>query len=235
MKKQSHILIIGGTGNIGLEICKKFLLNNYDLTFTSRSKKKILNAKKSLKNINKNSLINGVYCDFLKRNSLKKIISNFFKIISDNKIVINCSGIFEIDGIDKVNQNNLLKLLKINTFPIIFINQEINKIKKKSQNCKIYTLGSSSSYMGVRKTISYCLSKHALLGVVRSLNKELNNKNIWNILVSSGTVKNKMGKNIKGIKTSTLINSTDISEMIFNLTKLKSSFTDEIWLKRLKP
>lgn len=235
MKEQSHILVIGGTGNIGLEICKKFLLNNYNLTFTSTSKKKILDVKKSLKKINKNSLINGIHCDLLKKNSLKKIISNFFKIKSYNKIVINCCGIFEIDGVNKVNQSNLVKLLKINTFPIIYINQEINKIKKKSQNCRIYTLGSSSSYMGVGKTIGYCLSKHALLGIVRSLNKELNNKNIWNILVSSGTVKNKMGKNIKGIKTSTLINSTDISDTIFNLTKLKSSFADEIWLKRLKP
>tara|TARA_Y100000591_G_scaffold278180_1_gene256133 strand:- start:210 stop:386 length:177 start_codon:yes stop_codon:yes gene_type:complete len=57
MKEQPHILVISGTGNIGLEICKKFLLNNYNLTFTPTSKKKILDAKKPLKKINKNLLI----------------------------------------------------------------------------------------------------------------------------------------------------------------------------------
>ena len=235
MKNQKHVLVFAGTGSIGLEICKKFLSENYNLTFTSSSPKKILKTKKNLLNNYKNSFVEGTYCNFLKKNSIKKIINNFFKIKSNNKIIINCCGIFGFDGIKKINQIQIERFLKINTFPTIFINQEINRIKKKDQKCRVYTLGSSSCYMGVENTISYCLSKHALLGSIKSLNKELNKKNIWNILLSTGTVKNKMGKNVKNLKRDTLINMSDISETVFNLTRLNSSFTDEIWLKRLKP
>lgn len=47
---------------------------------------------------------------------------------------------------------------------------------------------------------------HALLGSVKSINLELNQKNIWNVLVNSGTIKNKMGIKIKNINKETLIN-----------------------------
>jgi hypothetical protein len=72
------------------------------------------------------------------------------------------------------------------------------------------------------------------LGAVRSINLELNQKNIWNVLVNSGTIKNKMGVKIKNINKETLINESDISDIIFNLSKLNSSFAEEIHLKRRK-
>jgi len=235
MDKRNHVLVFAGTGEVGIEICKKFLSKNFNLTFTSTSLKKIHEKKKKLTSVYKNSIIKGIYCDFLKKNSIKKIVGNFFKENSNNKIIINCCGIFGLDGIKKISQEQVEKFLRLNTFPTMIINQEICKIKKKNQRCNIYTLGSSSCYVGVERTISYCLSKHALLGLIKSLNKELNKKNVWNILVSTGTIKNKMGKKIKHLKKDTLIDMSDISETVFNLTKLNSSFTDEIWLKRLIP
>ena len=235
MDKKNHVLVLAGTGEVGIEICKKFLSKNFDLTFTSTSQKKIEKTKKNFSSIYKNSIIKGFCCDFLKKNSIKKIVGNFFKVKSNSKIIINCCGIFGLDGIKKINQGQVQKFLKLNTFPTMIINQEICKIKKNNQKCHIYTLGSSSCYMGVEKTISYCLSKHALLGLIKSLNKELNKKNVWNILVSTGTIKNKMGKKVKHLNRDTLIDMSDISETVYNLTKLNSAFADEIWLKRLRP
>lgn len=75
---------------------------------------------------------------------------------------------------------------------------------------------------------------HALLGAVKSINLELNQINIWNVLVNSGTIKNKPGIKIKNINKETLINESDISDIIFNLSKLNSSFSEEIHLKRKK-
>ena len=42
MKNKPHILVIVGTGSIGFDICKKFVSEEYDLTFTSSSLKKII-------------------------------------------------------------------------------------------------------------------------------------------------------------------------------------------------
>jgi short-subunit dehydrogenase len=234
MQDKTKILVLAGTGSIGLNVCKKFLLNGYDLTFSSLSQKKGLNQKKILNQIFKKSIITNVQCDLTKYLSIKNVIKNFFKQKSKKKVIINCAGILDFDNINYFKKNKIIKFFNINTLPVVFLNQIINKIKKRNENCIIFTLGSSSCYIGNKNTISYCISKHALLGAVRSINLELNQKNIWNVLVNSGTIKNKMGVKIKNINKETLINESDISDIIFNLSKLNSSFAEEIHLKRRK-
>ena len=77
----------------------------------------------------------------------------------------------------------------------------------------IISIGSSSSYNGFQNTISYCSSKHGLLGAVRSINAECNKDKIFNTCVSMGSMQTNMGK----VK----IKITNIS---LNLKKLQNIF-----------
>ena len=71
--------------------------------------------------------------------------------------------------------------------------------KKKIKNKKvlIISIGSSSSYNGFQNTISYCSSKHGLLGAVRSINAECNKDKIFNTCVSMGSMQTNMVKKVK--------------------------------------
>ena len=102
------------------------------------------------------------------------------------------------------------------------------------EKIKVLSIGSSSSYDGFNKTIAYCASKHALLGAVRSLNKELIKKNIYNLNINPGSIKTKMGKKVKNQKFSEFISPASIANFIFDLSNLQQpAFIEDVYLKRI--
>ena len=62
-------------------------------------------------------------------------------------------------------------MFNVNIFATVLINKYIEFNKPNSKWVKIITCGSSSAIIGAKDTISYCASKHALIGAIKSLNQ----------------------------------------------------------------
>ena len=231
---RNSVLIFAGSGGLGLEICKKFLLEGFNVYFTSQNKIKVNRTINFLKKNNSENIIKGLVCDATNENSIKNCIKNFFKQGHKQRIIVNCIGSFGYDGVSLLNYNKLSDIFKINTFPTIIINKYCSIYKKKNNKIKIFSIGSSSSYDGFDKTIAYCASKHALLGAIRSLNKELIRKNIYNININPGSIKTKMGKKVRYQNYSKFILPYSVADFIFNLSQLKEpAFIEDVFLKRV--
>ena len=81
---------------------------------------------------------------------------------------------------------------------------------------------------------SYSASKHAILGFSRSIQKELKVYGIRTYCFSPGSIKTKMGKQIKGQNYSTFINPKEIAEIILTSIQFdKEMITPEIRLDRI--
>jgi short-subunit dehydrogenase len=146
---------------------------------------------------------------------------------------VNTIGFFEYDKIQNLSKKRLLKNFEINTIPTILINKFLLKNYQKNIKRNVITIGSSSSYNGFKNTTGYCSSKNALLGAIRSINKENSKNNIFNININPSSIKNSMGKRVKGQNYNTFIDSDEIAEFIFRLTNFKGSFfIEDVWLKR---
>jgi len=178
--------------------------------------------------------VKGLYCDASKEKDINKVIKFFFRQNSKKRIIINCIGSFDYDGINSINSEKLSKTFIINTIPTILISKYISLYKLRNEKIKIYSIGSSSSYDGFDKTIAYCSSKHALLGAIRSLNKELIKKKIFNINVNPGSIKTKMGRKVRNQKFSKFISPENIANFIYDISKLEEpAFIEDVFLKRL--
>ena len=231
---KDSVLIFAGSGGLGLEICKKFLQEDFDVYFTSQNNIKIHKIINLLKKNNKNNIIKGFSCNATNENSIKNCLKKFFTQNNKKRIIVNCIGSFEYDGITSVNLKKLSEIFKINTIPTILISKYASVYKKKSDKIGIFSIGSSSSYEGFSKTIAYCASKHALLGAIRSLNQELIKKKIYNININPGSIKTKMGKKVKNQKYSEFISPESIANFIFDLSNLKEpAFIEDVFLKRI--
>ena len=142
--------------------------------------------------------------------------------------------VFWLWWIASISLKKLTEIFKINTIPTILISKYTSVYKKKTDKIGIFSIGSSSSYDGFYKTIAYCASKHALLGAIKSLNKELIKKNIYNVNINPGSIKTKMGKKVKNQKYSEFISPVSIANFIFDLSKLKEpAFIEDVFLKRI--
>ena len=230
---KKSLLVFGGSGGLGLEICKKFLSADFNLFFTSQNKKKIKQLLSSLEN-NESNLVKGFHCEASNEKDFKKIIKNFYKLESNNRVIINCIGSFNYDGIEAIDVKKLAQNFRVNVYPTVLINKYVNEFKTKREKVKIFSIGSSSSYDGFNKTIAYCSSKHALLGAVRSLNKELISKNIYNINVNPGSIKTKMGKKVRNQKFSEFIKPETVANFLFDISNLNEpAFIEDVYLKRI--
>ena len=147
--------------------------------------------------------------------------------------MIDCSGIFYYDKIKRLNYKSLTSMFQINAFATVVINKYINVNKKKSDWVKIITCGSSSAVIGARDTVSYCGSKHALLGIVKSLNQTLYKKKIINYCLKFVTLDSKMSKQIRNTKNQNLINQMEVVKSIFYLIEIgNNGLPEELYLKR---
>ncbi len=234
MKKnpKGNILIFGGSGGLGNEVAKHFYNEGYNLLLTYN---KSLPKFKNFKIQNMPNKFFYTKCDFLNENSIKNAIKLTKKKIGDINYIINCVGIFYYDDIKNFNYKKISETFKINAFSLITINQCVFKLKKDKKISKIISIGSSSALDGFKDTYSYCGSKHALLGIVKSLNESIYKKKIFNYCLNVGSIKNKMGKKVRGKEFKNFIETNSVIKSLKFLLNLDlPALPEEIFIKRFR-
>ena len=227
--KNKNILLIGGTGTLGQVVLEELYKKGFNIIFSSKSQKKIYSIKLKKR---KNILI-GYKCDLTSEKNIKSLFNIAYKKLNKIDCVINCSGAFYYDKLKNISYESLISMFKINTFATIAINKCIEKNKKKLDWVKIITCGSSSAIIGSKDTVSYCGSKHALLGIIKSLNQSVYKRRIINYCLNFGTLDSKMSKQIRNIRNQKLISQLDVVKTIFYLIDLGSNgIPEELYLKR---
>ena len=229
MNKQ--VLIFGASGGLGNELLEIFVSNNNRVIATASSKRSILKSKKKFKA----TKIDWNLCDFRKEAQIIKVIDKYFNKKNNPDIIIICSAVSRYDGLKKINLKNLIEDFKVNLFSNILINKQVQKKKIKNKKVLIINIGSSSSYNGFENTISYCASKHALLGAVKSINAECNKDKIFNSLVSMGSMKTNMGKKVKNQNFKFFIQPKKIAKYIYEIAMNDvEAYVEDIFFKRSK-
>lgn len=228
MKKNA--IIFGSSGDLGLSFANYLNENNYNLILTTNNKNLNYLKKKFLPNFFNKIFIKK--CNFESESSIKNSIKFAVKKIGEPDLIINTCGVFYYDKLDNFSYNKALKTFKINALSTVILNKEIYKIKKKKLT-KIITIGSSSALDGFKDSYSYCGSKHALLGIIKSLNKTISSSKIINFCINVGSLKNKMGKKVRSKDYKNFINQDEVIKAANYLISSKApGIPQEIYIKR---
>lgn len=234
MKKNKNILITGATGGIGVELARKFAEQN-NLILVSNSIQKLNELKDELNKITEKK-ITVFKCDFSDTDNFKKLIIEIRKSgLNRIDILINNAGIFIKKSIKDSNLKNIQDSLNINLiYPFLLI-KEFSKDMTENGWGRIVNIGSSSSYDGFENGSIYSSTKHAILGLSRSCNKELKKYGIRVISVSPSSVDTKMGRINDDQVFETFINSKEIAEAIDQIIWYNNQMIiDEIRLNRME-
>lgn len=97
---------------------------------------------------------------------------------------IHCAGVNNIASVDNIDTSSLLDIYKINTVSFI----ELCKNLKIKDNSNIIAIGSLYATGTKEGRLQYSMSKHALLGAVKTLALEKSSSKIKVNLVSPGFV-----------------------------------------------
>lgn len=230
---KKNVIIFGANGGLGKEILINLIEKDLNLFLSVKNTKTKRNILKKLKSIQRKKIKFFEICDF----SNEKSIENFFIKLKNKKINIdlafNCIGYFDYDKVEKLNLKKLNLNLKLNLISSIIITSKLLKFTNKKNILKIFHIGSSSSYDGFPNTTYYCAAKHALVGAIKSMNKETIKNNTINYLVSMGSMKTKMGKKVRYQNYNKFLQTDKVSEFIINLAFLDiNGYTEEVLIKR---
>ncbi len=189
-------VITGATGGLGKQIAIEFAKAGCNLFLIGRQNKKLQSLKDELKNINQKIEIYYKSTDLRKNNDLNELISTIRKQFSTIDILVNCAGNFPINPLSESTLEEYDSCMNLNVRAPFVLSKEFSKDMIKNKWGRIVNIASSGAYNGLKNTSIYRSSKHALLGLSRSLSSELKEFNVRVFCFSPGPMKTEMGKEI---------------------------------------
>ena len=101
MNKVKNVLVTGGLGGIGLNICKLFIKKNHNLVIVDNIPKKYFSKRLSDQLItNKKNTILYKKIDLTKTSQIKNLFQQLKRKFSSIDILINCAGIQHISSVE---------------------------------------------------------------------------------------------------------------------------------------
>jgi len=223
--------ITGATGAIGSAVAEMLAEEGVNLILLSSGNNQlnILIDKLS----NHGVKMNGFVCDLSSLNNIQDLINNELKNEKID-ILINSAGVFPNKSIHEMSIDDYKASLNINLNSAYLFCANLSKSMITNRWGRIVDIGSSSFYSGFRNTTAYCLTKHGLLGLSRSLHDELKEDGVRVYCISPSSTKGKMGSTTIGQDYSTFLDPDEVaSYVLFAITHNGNAMSEEILIKRI--
>tara|TARA_R100000963_G_C4625779_1_gene92063 strand:- start:21 stop:755 length:735 start_codon:yes stop_codon:yes gene_type:complete len=231
--KNKNVLLTGSTGGIGTAIALELSRLGANLFLTGTDNKKLLQLHTGITEENKAIKIGTFAADLADPRDLTALVREVREMFSEIDVLINCAGVFKIESISSATIESYDESFAVNVRAPYLLIKEFCKDMIANEWGKIVNIGSSSSYNGFPNTSSYCASKHALLGLSRSLYQELKPYGVKVYCFSPGSVQTKMGKLVEGQDYSTFIDSKELANYIcYTISFDSNMIAEEIRLNR---
>ena len=229
-----NCLVTGATGGLGREIAKEFAKNGCNLFLTGRNNDKLNSLKNELENSQNEIKIDFKDADLSDADEIQKLIEKVKGAFSNIDILVNCAGVFPVKSLSDSTVEDFENCFSVNVKAAFVLCKEFSQGMISKKWGRIINIASSSAYAGFKNTSIYCSSKHALLGLSRSLHSELKEHNVRTFCVSPGSIKTPMGKSVTGQNYETFLNPNEIAEFIAYLISFDNEMvSEEIRLNRI--
>ena len=238
--EKKNCLITGATGGLGKQIAIELAKKNCNLFLTGRQNKKLEKLNEELKKVNKNNLIKHKHCDLQEAQELNNLIQKIRDEFNSIDILVNCAGIFPVSSVSESTLEQYDSCMNLNVRIPFVLSKEFSKDMINNGWGRIVNIASSGAYNGLKNTAIYRSSKHALLGLSRSLYNELKEFNVRTFCISPGPIKTDIGKDIikkenPNENYETFMKPNEIAEFItFAISFDNNLISPEIRLGRIK-
>ena len=200
------VIVTGGASGIGACIVENFLQQGSKVAFLDKEENL---GKKLVKKLSKYKYVPVFkYCDLTNIESLKKSINEIKKEIGLISILVNNAANDERHSLETVTEDFWDDRMNVNLKHYFFAIQSVYKDMKKLGDGKIVNIGSFSWMLGQGNMPGYTTAKSAVMGLTRTIARDLGEFNIRVNCVVPGWIITERQKKLwltKKIKKSLLI------------------------------
>ncbi|MEA2019643.1 MAG: SDR family NAD(P)-dependent oxidoreductase [Campylobacterota bacterium] len=206
MLKGKIAFITGSTRGIGKSIAENYAKNGATIILNSRDESTALSFAEYLKKEYRVT-VHIVIFDVSNYEEVKAGFKEVFKITKKLDIVVNNAGILESSLIGMVTKDIINKTYSTNVFSAYYVLQYAARLMMRNKSGSIINLSSIMGINGSEGQSVYAGSKAAILGITKSLSKELASSNIRVNAIAPGFIDTEMTKTLSTDKYQERIDS----------------------------
>ncbi len=172
MLKEKVALITGASRGIGKEIAEIFAKNGASLIINSKDEKKLQTVADELNDKYKVE-ITPVAFDVSSYDEIKNAFKKIYKITKRLDIVVNSAGILEAGMVGLISKDSVERSFATNVYSVLYISQYSSRLMSRQKSGSIINMSSIMGLEGREGLSLYSGTKAALIGITKSLSKEL--------------------------------------------------------------
>lgn len=211
--------ITGASRGIGKAIAIKFAKNNANLVLVATKKENLKDVENEIKPYNIDYLLLGG--DVSNEDDVKTFVDETIKKFKRIDILVNNAGITRDNLILRMKTSDWDSVLNVNLKSAFLLSKAFARYFIKQKSGKIINISSLVGLMGNAGQANYSSSKAGLIGLTKSLSKELGSRNIQVNAIAPGFIQTEMTKDmdlnvVEEIKKSIPLNRAGTPEDVAN-------------------
>ncbi len=184
-------LVTGGSRGIGKAICEELVARGYDIAFTYRTNEDSARAFKAELS-SKGAKVEAYQLDLGDTSQIETVVEKIQTDFPQIETLISNAGM-TIDGITmRFKLEDFEKIINTNLKGAFFITQLFLRPMMKAKKGSIVFISSVAGQMGNAGQAAYSTTKAGLLGLTKSLAKEVGSRNVRVNAVTPGFIKTDM-------------------------------------------
>ena len=195
MLKDKTAFITGASKGIGKAIAKLYAKNGANIILNARNKEQTEKFAKELRG-KYNVEVNLSIFDISNYIEVKLAFKDILKYTKKIDIVVNNAGILESSLIGMLTKDKIERIYATNVYSIYYILQYASRIMSRNNGGSIINMTSIIGTNGAEGQSAYAGSKAAVVGITKSLAKELASNNIRVNAIAPGFIDTDMTKNL---------------------------------------
>ena len=231
--KNKTAVITGGGGGIGRAIAGKLAQAEMKIVLLGGNNPDKLEITRNF--VEKHSACLAIPGDLTDLEFLSRGIQQTIEVFGGIDVLINNAGVAQSTPFEAVSIAEFDRIMTINAKVPFFLMQYALPYLKRSDSATVINIASVVAHAGYPLQSAYTASKHALLGMTKSIARELYKDNIRLHAISPGGVYTDMVKVSRpDLSPDGMIMPEDIAEIVnFFLTHRNNAVIDEISVHRL--
>jgi 3-oxoacyl-[acyl-carrier protein] reductase len=187
-------IITGATRGIGLSIAKLFIAHDAIVYVNGRDEKQVYAVVDQLNNENEQA--KPLIFDVSDDRCVKDAFQQFYKQSKRLDVLVNNAGVLDDALIGMVKKDQIAKTFSINTFGALYTSQYAIRLMSRKKSGAIINISSIIGNTGNSGQAVYSGSKAALIGITKSLAKEVAHLNIRVNAIAPGFIDTDMARSI---------------------------------------